>query len=215
MEFVSLGPNCHTAGLFKKLKYKKCSYPFDWILTNIKIVNHCINNNFIDFIDRNNYIISKNKHYSNFLTFKNENFNYLDPMFIHKNPLENESDYLYTLRCIERFNNLQFINNHILFVHTVYNEIDLNDINIIELQNTLNIKYGNKKYHLLFIEYLNINNDNDNYLPNTYSFKIDNNIILLKVYIKYDPSIEFNVDYSILNFLEIFNPIEEIIKEII
>ena len=54
MEFVSIGPSCQTAGALEKLNLKKCSYPFDWILTNIKIVNNFIKNNFIDFIDRNN-----------------------------------------------------------------------------------------------------------------------------------------------------------------
>lgn len=46
---VSLGPSCHTAGILKYLKYKNESYHFDWMLTNINIVNSIILNNFEDF----------------------------------------------------------------------------------------------------------------------------------------------------------------------
>lgn len=208
MEFVSLGPNCHTANILQKLGYKTCSYPFDWILTNIQTINHCIKNNCIDFIDRSNYIISKNQ--VNCVTLKSETFTYLDPMFVHKNPLENESDYLYTLRCVERFNNLQNTNKHIIFVRLFENELD-NTIN--ELQNTLTTKYGNTKYHLLFIEIVKIN-DND-YLPNTYNFKIDDNIIVLKIYIMYNMNIQYDIDKAIVYFFSNFNSMEEIIKEII
>lgn len=141
MELVSLGPNCHTAGILQKLGYKTCSYPFDWNLTNIKIINYCIQTNCVDFIDRSNYIISKNK--IGCVTLKSDSLPYLDPMFVHKNQIENEKDYRYTLRCVERFNNLQTINKHILFVYTAYNGENLFSDGIIELQNTLNAKYIN------------------------------------------------------------------------
>ena len=46
-ELISLGPNCHTAGILKQLNYKNCSYLFDWILSNLNIVIYNIQNNFI------------------------------------------------------------------------------------------------------------------------------------------------------------------------
>lgn len=214
MEFVSLGPNCRSAMIIDQYHLKKCSYPFDWNLTNLKIINYCIKNNCVDFIDRSNYINSKNQ--PNCVTFKSEIFNYLDPMFVHKNPIENECDYLYTLRCVERFNNLQFIDKHIIFVYSTNNieDLDLLNEDINELQNTLNKKYGNTKYHLLFIEIVKINDNNC--LPNTYNFKIDdNNVIVLRIYIKYDINIEYDIDKAICYFFNNFNPMEEIIKEII
>ena len=174
MEVVSLGPNCHTTTILRLLNYRKCAYTFDWILTNIKIINNCIQNNCVDFVDRSNYTISKN--HLPHLTLKSQQINYLDPMFIHKNPIENENDYLYTLRCVERFNNLQNTHKSILFVHTVY-DTDLNlllsseDIN--ELQNTLNAKYA--QYHLLIINW--VDTIFTNHLPNTYDYKfIDSNV---------------------------------------
>lgn len=69
----------------------------------------------------------------------------------------------------------------------------------------------------LIIEIFNINdniNDNNNNLPNTYSFKIDNNVIVLKIYIKYDINVWYDVDKAISYFFGNFNPIAEIIKEI-
>ena len=44
--YISLGPNCHTSGVLKHLGYKKESYLFDWILSNLKIINYSILNNF-------------------------------------------------------------------------------------------------------------------------------------------------------------------------
>jgi len=100
IELVSLGPNCHTAGILSQLNYKKCSYPFDWVLTNLNVISYNISNNFIDFYDRNNYIYSCN----NKITLKTTtNMIYPENMFVHKNPIENKEDFNYLLRCVERF----------------------------------------------------------------------------------------------------------------
>jgi hypothetical protein len=108
--YISLGPNCHSSGILKYLGYKKESYPFDWILSNLKIINYSIITNFSEFLDRNNYYKSNNE-----ISLVEKNVKYLESMFVHKDPVDNESDFQYIVRCVNRFNNLQNSNKSKLF----------------------------------------------------------------------------------------------------
>ena len=38
----SLGPQCHSSNILKRLNIKKESYPFDWIFSNLKNLEHAI-----------------------------------------------------------------------------------------------------------------------------------------------------------------------------
>ena len=51
-EFISIGPFCRTAIILKALNKRNCSYPFDCIFRSIKMVNHCIENEFEIFLDK-------------------------------------------------------------------------------------------------------------------------------------------------------------------
>ena len=118
---------------FKELNVKIESYPFDWLISRLPIIKHIITNNFIEFLNKNNYfkINTKTIHY----TDNNENKiicdetilfnNYYEKIFNnilipknlsnsydtykyflamnHKNIIDN---YDYYLRCIGRFNYL-------------------------------------------------------------------------------------------------------------
>ena len=213
IELISLGPNCHTAGVLQKLNYKKCSYPFDWMLSNLSIVTYSIQNEFIDFIDRTNYIQTVD----NKITLKNTNITYLGNMFVHKNPIMNKEDFEYYLRCVSRFKNLKSTNSCKLFVYTSYNNECLNENfknDITLLNNVLKI-FTDNKFYILILNYLNVDNNEQN----TYNYIITNEYIVLNINLIYDPKICQTTDkqvYSkaILHFFTKCNPIEEICDKI-
>lgn len=74
--FIPLGPNCHPAGVLKKLNLRKFSYPFDWLSCNpssrvFEYVNDLITTNFDNFTTNLSYnhrgkVISKNYDYVEF-----------------------------------------------------------------------------------------------------------------------------------------------------
>lgn len=100
----SLGNNCHTATLLKRNQWKKESYPFDWIFSNINLVKHCIDDKFDKFLDQQYYPDKDPKSWQQnhvyYFPFSE------DKMFNHKNPMK-EDDYQYYQRCVKRFN--QFV----------------------------------------------------------------------------------------------------------
>jgi hypothetical protein len=53
--YVSLGYRCSTAGILKRLGKKHESYPFDWMISRLPIVQHCIETRFRYFIDPQYY----------------------------------------------------------------------------------------------------------------------------------------------------------------
>ncbi len=102
MEVCSFGTLCHMSMTFKTTKFKKCSYPFDWIFSSLETIGHCIEDDFKIFLDKSYYKdISRcecgHTFYNNKLKMDDVN------MFNHRNPLKNENDYQYYIRCINRF----------------------------------------------------------------------------------------------------------------
>jgi hypothetical protein len=95
----SLGFNCHTAHFMKAHNIKAASYPFDWIISNLTVVKKSIEDDFAEFLNKQSYVKLN-------LPTGCGHINYCDNMFFHHNPLENEKDYLYFNRCVERFRNL-------------------------------------------------------------------------------------------------------------
>lgn len=65
-KIFSVGYRCSSAGILKRLNLKTESYPFDWIISRLPIIIHCIETNFEYFLDRNNYELKKTQtiHYS-------------------------------------------------------------------------------------------------------------------------------------------------------
>jgi len=90
--FCSLGTLCHSSNLLKRNRFKKCSYPFDWIYSNCSTVLHCIKDDFKIFLDNNYYIDI------DIITKLDENqcgHKYYDSrMFNHKDPRQID-DYKY------------------------------------------------------------------------------------------------------------------------
>lgn len=51
----SLGYRCSSAGILKSLGIKTTSYPFDWLVSRLPIIEHCVENQFKEFLDPLNY----------------------------------------------------------------------------------------------------------------------------------------------------------------
>lgn len=51
----SLGYRCSAAGIIKRLQLKTESYPFDWLVSRLPIIEHCIDTNFREFLEESNY----------------------------------------------------------------------------------------------------------------------------------------------------------------
>ena len=51
----SLGYRCSAAGIIKRLQLKTESYPFDWLVSRLPIIEHCIDTNFREFLEETNY----------------------------------------------------------------------------------------------------------------------------------------------------------------
>jgi len=53
--FFSIGHRCSSSGILQNLNLKTESYPFDWIVSNLSTVRHCIETDFVEFLNPGNY----------------------------------------------------------------------------------------------------------------------------------------------------------------
>lgn len=179
MEFISIGPYCDTAILLKKYNYRNSSYPFDWIFSSFECVKHCLEDNFITFLDKNNYIKGTNdqstKHiiYNNYLytqilrahhncmhkkpiIIKNRviyNYKYNTEninFFNHHNLIENDEHYQQMVRRCNRLMELIKNNKQICFVYyNCYND---------EINNFIEFSKYCEKYKNIYVLGLHKNN---------------------------------------------------------
>ncbi len=120
---------------YEKEKIKKASFPFDWIFSNPKMINDCINDNFKIFLDRKLHIKIPNK------PGKSGHKIYGDRIFNHYDITTNEN-FEYYVRCVKRFRQL-LTKNNILFIHMQTNKTQkINEIpkDLDELYLTLKVK---------------------------------------------------------------------------
>lgn len=54
-KIISLGYRCSSAGILKSLGFKTESYPFDWLVSRLPIIEHCIESQFKEFLNPDNY----------------------------------------------------------------------------------------------------------------------------------------------------------------
>jgi hypothetical protein len=112
----SLGISCNSAFFLKRNDLKKASYPFDWILCDISIVKHCIQNEFVDFLDKQYYLDVSEKRCTH--------TKYREELFYHYNPLRNPQDYVYYTNCVSRFKDLIKKTENKLFIISFINQTD-------------------------------------------------------------------------------------------
>lgn len=111
---VSLGCACNTSLYLKELGLKLFSLPYDWIFSNLDMIQHTIEDDFKSFL--NLEMIDSKKP-------KQAGHNYYHKrLFNHHNPKDDQSDYHYYQRCISRFKSLLSSKDNKLFIHTVYQE---------------------------------------------------------------------------------------------
>jgi len=195
----SLGTLCHTANFIKKHNLKKCSYPFDWIFSNINIVIDCLKDDFKEFLDKDNYI----DHCSNNPELCGHKI-YDSAMFNHTSP-RTEEGYEYYVRCVNRFRNLLSKKEEKLFiVMSVNDEYNHIENSIIELNKVL--KNITCNFKILFIK------NHAGLLENSHSIisidNIDNidNIDILELYtVSLSNGIDFNNNNDNIYLDEIFS----------
>jgi hypothetical protein len=158
----SLGTLCHSAQITKNNKLRLCSYPFDWIFSNLNNVIDCIEDDFKIFLDKSYYIDNNPNNCSH--------RKYGAHMFNHHNPLTNQEHYNYYVRGVNRFRNLLEKPEQKIFMILFDNRQHIDENlkqNILEFNNKL--KNYTINYTLLII--FNLVNKPNNYHNFT---KIDN-----------------------------------------
>ena len=122
MKYCSLGETCQPANTLKSLGLKSESYPFDWVTSKSEIVKSCLEDDFKTFLDRSLYLPSDVERscyhgaYVQILTTKpilNERI-----FFRHRDPLHNDEDYNYYVRCVDRFRKLLASDDKKIFIKT-------------------------------------------------------------------------------------------------
>ena len=191
----SLGSLCHSAQILKRNNLKTCSYPFDWIFSNYNIILHCIADDFKIFLDKSYYIDR---------TISQCGHRYYSPyLFNHHNPLVNENDYKYFVRCVNRFKNLLQTSDHKLFTMIFINCNTMNENNsmderfknmIVEFNKQFS-KYT-KNYTLLVILHIQYNH----HISHSFTYK--DNIHFLELHtLSYSDGIKF-IDDNDNNYLD-------------
>jgi hypothetical protein len=165
----SLGHFCHSSQILKQNNLKNYSYPFDWVFSNCENIIHCLKDDFNIFLDKSYYIridYSKCGH-----------SHYNDKMWWHHNPLDNENDYNYYVRCVKRFKQLLKCEDRKLFIMMFVNLDNIEETlkqQIIEFNE--DFSKHTKNYTLLVI--CNIHNKQNNY----HEFKHNGNIDFLELH---------------------------------
>ncbi len=123
--FIPIGYRCHTAMQLNKLKLRKSSYPFDWIISKIKFFDmmsfciDCIINNFDDFANFNDLSFEDNNNSNFYLVTNNKNSIIWGHDFIKtKTPEESYKEFYnkYKRRIIRLYNDIEH-NNKICFIY--------------------------------------------------------------------------------------------------
>lgn len=116
----SLGTSCPTASWIKQMKMKKCSFPFDWVFSNLNMIIDCIDNDFVKFLDRSLHI--PHEKYKNSKSVSGHKV-YGGHIFHHHYILE-DNTYNYFVRCVDRFRILTKKEENKLFIISFVNKKD-------------------------------------------------------------------------------------------
>ena len=144
----SLGSSCHTSFFLKRNKLKVVSYPFDRIVSNYMMVQHCIEDEFRTFLDKSYYVMTNNETRCRHTYYKED-------VFYHHNPLKNKTHYEYYVRCVNRFMELLSYPNHkmfmIMFPNMTKDEIFSNQLKEYMMEFNKTLSKNTRNYTLLVI----------------------------------------------------------------
>jgi hypothetical protein len=120
VKVISVGHRCSSSSFIKTLNLKTESYPFDWIVSKLDVVEDCIETNFVHFLNRNNYVTHKTEtgymidnekvflcnevaHVNTYYETNKDNRSTYDyKLALNHHNLDVEKDYQYYERCISR-----------------------------------------------------------------------------------------------------------------
>ena len=165
---ASFGDCCVTAWFMKHNGLKKCSYPFDWIVTG-ELCNliDCIDTDFEKFLDKSRYIDAESPNSNGA-----GHLDYHENMFIHRDPRV-EKHHNYYVRCINRFRKLLNKKEPKLFIYTTLTyDGERIDGEVDKLNNLLNNKTTN--YYILIVQFKLDDKRSKN-------VKVENNVIYLNL----------------------------------
>jgi hypothetical protein len=175
--YISLGNYCLTSMLLKENNLKYESYPFDWMVSCIDNIINIFEDNFNEFLNKNNYYGINNQTRNNYYINNTKKiFNNIEFDHQHHNLLE-INDYNYLKRCVERLNNVHHKYEKIIFImiQPLYlNNLSIDKLNIIKLYDILYNKYGNKIKLCIF----NIINENNNIYKEEY---LNQNLVIIEL----------------------------------
>jgi hypothetical protein len=141
---ISFGHRCSTASFLQLLNLKTESYPFDWLVSKLEVIQDCIETKFVHFLNVNNYITKNTETYNMIDNTKihicdevaqvnvyyetniDEVQTYKFKLVLNHNNLNNDDHYVYYQRCINRLYELfeTDIQKYYLYFHSI---IGIND----------------------------------------------------------------------------------------
>ena len=54
-KIISLGFRCSSAAILKRMGLKHESFPFDWLISRLSVIRHCMETDFTEFLNLSNY----------------------------------------------------------------------------------------------------------------------------------------------------------------
>jgi hypothetical protein len=146
----SVGHRCTSASLIKEMRHKFETYPFDWVVSKLDVLVHCIETEFKEYLRVENYVDKQTETFNLCDDVKthvcNENIVYnkfYEDEYMPDGPenkigtygmklamthhdIRNEKDYQYFQRCAERFKNILALpqQKFYLYVHPIMGMAD-------------------------------------------------------------------------------------------
>lgn len=183
VKIISFGYRCSGATLLQNLELKHESYPFDWLVSKLNVIEHCIETNFIEFLNVDNYITLNTKTYN---TIDNQTYFILDEIsqintFYDKNTdhhltydynlaishhnMSNNDDYEYYKRCIKRLYELLETDNNknYIYLHPLMgmNDFDNKKDEILTLFEHFNNFILTKTKNIFGLYFILVRNNDD------------------------------------------------------
>ena len=129
---ISLGCRCSQSSVYKAMGARRYACPFDWIFSSAAMVSHCLRDDFRDFLDKHQYYLNgtsfdaiglkpgsapRERKLIGHNTYSEMTAGVgRGTIFNHRDPLHDDSDYLYIQRCVQRFRSLLGSADRKLFV---------------------------------------------------------------------------------------------------
>lgn len=121
MEFISIGSKCITAMNLKQTGHRHAAYPFDWLFCSLAMVQHCIETNFVYFLDRKHIVrvsedSSDHLYYQDYLPLGTRN---TVAIFNHHNLCDDAQYQTFSRRCARFMQRMYDKSKKVCLVYTI------------------------------------------------------------------------------------------------